>query len=70
MRALTVMEMDAVSGGNGKSLIQNIGQCTVDTGIGAAAGAAIGGLVGGAVVAIAASLASDACNALPKRWWW
>lgn len=72
MRELTVMEMDAVlggsrnsSGGNGKSFVQNFAQCVLDTAIGAAAGTAMGGPVVGSVVAVAANLASDACNALP-----
>ena len=66
MRVLTVMELDAVSGGNGKSFLQNFGQCTLDTALGAAAGSAIGGPWVGAIVAIAANLGSDACNALPS----
>ena len=77
MRTLTRMELDAVSGGNGNSLIQNIGQCTVDTLAGGAAGAALG-LAAAPVTAglslkplivlglIAGSLGSDACNALPN----
>ena len=79
MRALTVMELDAVSGGNGKSFLQNIGQCTVDTLAGGAAGAALG-LATAPVTAglsvkplivlglIGGNLGSDACNALPKGW--
>ena len=65
MRSLTVTEMDAVSGGNGNSFLQNLGQCTLDTAVGAAAGTAFGGPWVGAIVAIAANLGSDACNALP-----
>ena len=67
MRTLTVLEMDAVAGGQeGKSFVQNFARCTVDTAIGAVAGSALGGPVVGAIVAIAANLASDACNALPS----
>lgn len=67
MRTLTVMEMDVVAGGGeGDSFLQNFARCTLDTAIGAAAGSAIGGPVAGAIVAIAANLASDACNALPS----
>ena len=66
MRTLTVLEMDAVVGGQeGKSFLQNFARCTLDTAIGAAAGSALGGPVAGAIVAIAANLGSDACNALP-----
>ena len=65
MRSLTVTEMDAVSGGNGKSFIQNFAQCTFDTALGAAAGMAVGGPVVASFVALAANLGSDSCNALP-----
>ena len=75
MRELTVMEMDAVLGGNGESsdgngnsFLQNVGQCTFETALGAATGMAIGGPWLGAIVAIAANLGSDACNALPSPW--
>ena len=70
MRMLTVMEMDTVSGGEKKSFIQNLGQCTADTLTGAAVGAGIGAVTGaGAPVfivlgAISFNLGSDACNAL------
>ncbi|MDE0372396.1 MAG: hypothetical protein OXI73_07625 [Rhodospirillales bacterium] len=65
MRTLTVTEMDAVSAGNGNSFLQNFGQCTFDTALGAVAGTTLGGPWVGAIVAIAANLGSDACNALP-----
>ncbi len=72
MRMLTVMEMDAVAGGE-KSFLQNFGQCTVDTLIGGAAGAALGAATGGVATAplfilglFAGNFGSDACNALPK----
>ena len=42
MRTLTVMEMDAVSGGAEKSFLQNLAQCTADTLTGAAIGAGLG----------------------------
>ena len=70
MRTLTVMEMDAVSGAEGKSFLQNFAQCTADTMTGAAVGAGIGAITGaGAPVlivlgAISFNLGSDACNAL------
>ena len=77
MRTLTVMEMDAVAGGDAAtgvkedSLVQRVAQCTVDTMVGAATGAALGLATGGAGVvpltilgAIAGNLASDACNSL------
>ena len=71
MRTLAVMEMDAVSGGEEKSFLQNFAQCTADTLMGGAAGAAVGVATGGTALAplviiglIAGNLGSDACNAL------
>lgn len=69
MRTLTLMEMDAVAGGegaNGKSFAQNFGQCVIDTATGAAVGGTMGGTLGAVVVAIIANLRSEACNALPS----
>ncbi len=73
MRTLTALEMDAVSGG-GKSFLQNLGQCAVDTVTAGAAGAALGlalapvtgGLsvkFGAATGMIGAVVGSDACIA-------
>ena len=70
MRTLTVMEMDAVSGGEEKSFLQNLAQCTADTLTGAAIGAGLGAALGaGAAIfatvgAISHNLASEACSAL------
>ena len=68
MRALTAIEMDAVSGG-GNNRAQNLGQCVVDVVTAGAAGAAVG-LLGGPVGAkigaaagmIGAVIGSNACN--------
>lgn len=73
MRTLSVLEMDAVSGG-GRTRLQNLGQCVVDTVTAGAAGAALGlalapitaGLsvkAGIAAGMIGAVIGSDACNA-------
>ena len=72
MRSLTVLEMGAVSGGEEEdSLVQRLGQCTVDTLMGGAAGAALGIATGGTVLVplvilglFAGNFASDACNSL------
>ena len=72
MRSLTVLEMGAVSGGEEEdSLVQRLGQCTVDTLMGGAAGAALGIATGGTALVplvilglFAGNFASDACNSL------
>ena len=70
MRTLTVMEMDAVSGGE-KTRLQNLGECGMDVVTYGAAGGALGMLVGGPIGAkvgiaagmISAIIGSDACIA-------
>ena len=70
MRELTVMEMDAVSGGE-RSRVQNAGKCVMDVVAHGAAGGAAGALRGGvlgakiglAIGMISAVIGSDACNA-------
>ena len=70
MRTLTVMEMDAVAGGE-NSFVENLFGCAADTFTGAALGAGAGAITGagaavtGIVGAILYNLSSDACNALP-----
>ncbi len=69
MRTLTVMEMDAVSGGE-KTRLQNLGQCAVDTVIAGASGAALGLALGGVLIKplaaagmIGAIVGADSCIA-------
>lgn len=69
MRTLSVLEMDAVSGGE-KTRLQNLGQCVVNTLTAGAAGGALGALagplgmkIGAAAGMIGSVIGSDACIA-------
>ncbi len=70
MRTLSVVEMDAVAGGE-NTFVENFIGCAADTFTGAVLGAGAGVITGagaaftGIVGAFLYNLSSDACNALP-----